>query len=261
MKKIAIFLCAISLFFVSACGNAKNIEDNTITSTAIKESSTINIETETDNVINQSTKNQKEVSTKLNKVEKTSQQNNIPPYILSVNLNDLIQIKSATNSMSEADFIVFMNENFPNAVMNGIDDLSQAKQILSQLEKSYIPLLDGDKNNFSTISFYPESNEFHQLTYFGEKSRIVAYVHTSESIEQSGIMFNNIENAIIIKNIETDTYSAQIYTVENKEHYFVDLFIDGFYIFFRTHDVATIEELEVNFARLTFVKIGDLLSE
>lgn len=261
MKKTVIILCAIFLFFVSACGNTKTIEDNAIISTTAKKTSAIYTEAETNNVTNQSTKKQKETSTKPNKAEKVSQQNNIPPYILSVNLNDLIQIKSATNSMNEADFIEFMNKNFPNAVMNGIDDLSQAKQLLSELEKSYIPLLDGDKNNFSTISFYLESNEFHQLTYFGEKSRIVAYVHTAENIEQSGIMFNNMENAIIVKNIETDTYSAKIYTVENKEHFFVDLFIDDFYIFFRTHDVATIEEFEANFARLKFVKIGDLLNE
>lgn len=272
MKKTIVILSVMILLFTVACSKQIVEEPSTTSgfdtytnSTKAETDLTQKSKTEITEFAENETSKVEEHSEKMSStVQNISQEDaeEVPPYMLTVDLSDLKQIKTAAKTMDEAEFTEYMSENFADEAVNGMNSLDKAKIILDELEGTYLPLLDGDESNFSTVSFYLGNNEVHQLTYFDENRRIVAYSQTPKYDAQKRRLFGEYnENAILVKTVENDLYNAKVYTTENKEHFYVDLFIGDSYIYLRTHDIQTTEEFESDFARLEFVKLGDLINE
>lgn len=273
MKKTIVILSVMILLFTVAC-NKQIVEEPSTTSgfdtyidstKAAETDLTQKNKTEiTEYAENGTSKVEEHSEKKISTVQDVSQKDaeEVPPYMLTVDLNDLKQIKTATKTMDEAEFAEYMSKNFAAEVVNGMNTLDKTKIILDELEGTYLPLLDGDESNFSTVSFYLGNNEVHQLTYFDKSRRIVAYSQTPKYDTQKRRLFGEYnENAVLVRTVENDLYNAKVYTTENTEHFYVDLIIGDSYIYLRTHDIQTIDEFEADFARLEFVKIGDLLNE
>lgn len=264
MRKTIAFLCIAMFLFTVACGKQAVNETSTETKTNPETFLSTN-QIETTGTFKENPTSYKETSKTTNSTTKTVSQKDtakVPPYILAVELNELKQIKNAVETMNEQEFNEYMSKNFASKTKNGMNTLDNTKSILNELEGTYMPVLDGNENNFSVISFYLDYNEVHQLTYFEEPRRIVAYSQTPKYDTQERVLFGEYsKNAVLVKNIENDTYKAKVYITEGSEHFYVDLFIEDSYIYLRTHDIDTIEEFEADFSRLKFVKIGDLLNE
>lgn len=200
------------------------------------------------------------VVTKPTEKVQPNQTNEVPPYILTVCLDDLKQIKSATQKLSEEEFVNYMKANYSNEAANGMDTLSDTQKLLEELENSYMLVLDGNESYYPDISFYWERNEFHQMIYFNEEERVVGYISTPKDNITPETYFGHNENAVLVKSVNNDDYSADIYTLDGRDNFFIDVTIGNSYIFLRTHDIHTIENCEADFERLSFVKIGDLIA-
>lgn len=275
MKKFFAIICLFAVLILSACNNQIDKKNDTTILSGSQNFETTTILSKPETKINSNTLN--EISTthsSSQKEEKTTNipsttsgvsiqdVNEVPPYILTLNLVDLKQIKSASETMNESEFSQFMDENFANEVMNGMDTLEKAKTFLLELEETYIPLLDGDKNNFSTVSFYWERNEIYQLICFDDQTRLAAYVYTPKSSREKKLQLGEDLNIITVQTIETEKYIANLYEVENANYsFFADMIVDDTYVIFKGKPDRSFEEFKTAFERLEFVKIGDLLAE
>lgn len=268
MKKFFCILTVFLILFLASCGkkNETSSTSNTssqITSASIKSSAVFS--SAENNTEQKNTLKEQEaisISTTKNPVSSSAYyEQNSGPMIISVTLDNLIKIKKILNTVSPDDFTEYMEKNELTLAMNGMRDYENTLDIMNELESTYFPLLDGDKNNFSESSFYWERNEVQTITFFDEESRIVSYIYTPKSYRAEYGRFGDNEKAVFVEKIENDLLSANIYKTEEEDCYCIDLVVDDTYIFMRTHEIQTIEELEADFARLKFVKIGDLLND
>lgn len=198
-----------------------------------------------------------------NLTESYSENNqNSAPMVVYATLTDLKEIKSAFDSMQPDEFMDYMeNEKF-NQYITGMWDYENSKALFDELCATTIPLLDGDEKNFSEIGFYWKNNSIHQLIFFDDVQRVSALIDTVKSTQPKELQLGDDVNFISVKPIDNDNYTAQIYEVENADYsFFADIITDDTYIVLRSHDIQTIEDFESCFARLEFVKIGDLLKE
>lgn len=256
---------AIFLVFITAC--EKNQEDVIPTNSATHEASdllTTALLSE-ERFTGETTLHNKELATQsvmeyVSESSKYSEQNSSPAIIFAT-LSDLVRIKSILNTIHPDDFAKYIRENELDFAMNGMGDYESTTKLMNELENTYIPLLDNDKANFSTISFYWERNEIQQITFFDEERRVVCYIYTPESGRETGGRFGENENAIFVKSTKNNLAEADVYRIGDKEYFCVDVLIEDTYIFMRTNKIINIEEFEECFNRLTFVKIGDLLNE
>ncbi|MBQ8015721.1 MAG: hypothetical protein IJ264_06015 [Clostridia bacterium] len=184
------------------------------------------------------------------------------PEIIITSFNDLKEIKFALNTMDSASFISYMHENYSNLVLNGMRDSETTRNLLEELETTTILLLKGSSVLDDDFSFYHKRNEVHQLVFFDENSRVSAYNYTPQSGRDENSAFGvNNEKAVLIEELNCNGVSVFVYKTDSEETYFADAFANDTYIFMRTKDIKTIEDIESCFSRLEFVKIGDLLNE
>ena len=223
MKKILLFFISFCIIFVAGCQN------KTVTSPK----SNIN-----DNV------------------------HNSAPYIISVTVDELREIKKAVNTMREDDFKEYMYENHYGAIVNGMNTIENAKHLMEEFESTAIPILDGDETCFNKLLFYHERNEIQCIIPYTENSVLTFNIYTPKSNRKESDVFGiNNSDAVLQNELNTDNISASIYKTDTEDEFFADVFAGNTYIFIRTGGIQDIEEFEECFSRLEFRKIGDLLNE
>lgn len=264
MKKSIIIISLFTLVLFSSCVN-NTVKDPTTSSSTFTNETTYTSSITQD--FSSTTQNNHQKVTATSAVTKPTEKENldqtdeVPPYILTVSLDDIKQIKYATQKLSEEEFVNYMKTNYSNEAANGMDTLFDTQKLLEELESSYMLVLDGNESNYPDISFYWERNEFHQMIYFNEEERVVGYISTPNDNITPETYFGHNENAVLVKSVNNDNYSADIYTLDGRDNFFIDVTIGNSYIFLRTHDIHTLENCEADFKRLSFVKIGDLLNK
>jgi len=272
MKKTIIILSVMVLLFMVACSKQIVEEPSTtsgfdthIDSNKAETSLTEKIKSEITEFTENGTSKVKEYLEKTSTtVQSVSQKDteDVPPYMLTVDLNDLKQIKTAVETMDEAEFTEYMSENFASEVINGMDTIESTKQILNELEETYIAVLDGKEDNVSMLSFYLEKNEIYQLVSFDDKYRMSSSSYTAQSTRQKSLKF--VENSSVADSwvAEKEGFSANLYRLENSDYPFLaDVLIEDTYIVLKSKSILSFEDFKTYFARLEFVKIGDLLNE
>lgn len=189
---------------------------------------------------------------------------NSAPYIISVVLDELKDIKNAVNTMSEEDFKEYMYENHYGASVNGMNTIENAKFLMEEFEETTIPVLDGDLKNISKLLLYRDSNCIHNLIIYDseEIQRTSVWIYTVNSTKPKVMEFGEEVEIVSIKTIETDRYTANLYETRNADYkFFGEITVDDSYIILRSFGVEEMEEFEKCFSRLEFRKIGDLLNE
>lgn len=194
----------------------------------------------------------------------TDTKHNSAPYIISVMLDELKDIRNAVNSMQEDDFKEYMYENHYGAIVNGMNTIEKAKVLMEEFEETTIPVLDGDAKNVSKLLLYRDSNCIHNLIIYDseEIQRTSVLVYTVNHTEANAMNFTEDVEFISTKNIENNRYTAKLYETNIEDcKFFGEIEIDGSYIILRSGGIETLEEFEKCFSRLEFRKIGDLLNE
>ncbi len=272
MKKIIAIICSLSILTLTACNNHTGKEDGITALSASQNSETEKTFLVTDSKTDYANQNYTTTTQNFTKEEKTSktvtatpsvtntEADGAPPYVLRESLDDLKQIKLASETMSESEFAEFMDEKFSTESMNGINSLETANKVLQELEETYIPLLDNDEENFSRISFYHEKNEIYQLISFDDETRLSTYVYTPENNREKKIQFSEESNITTVQSVKIGEYNVNLYEVEDADYsFFADVIIYDTYIIFKGKPNHSFEEYKAVLNRLTFVKIGDLL--
>ncbi len=194
----------------------------------------------------------------------TDNEHNSAPYIISVVLDELKDIKNAVNTMQEDDFKEYMYENHYGAIVNGMNTLENAQFLMGEFEETTIPVLDGDLKNVSKLLLYRDSNCIHNLIIYDseEIQRTSVGVYTVNSDKPKMMKFEEDVEIVLTKNIDTDSYTAILYETRNADYkFFGEITVDESYIILRSFGIETMEEFEECFSRLEFRKIGDLLEE
>ncbi len=186
-------------------------------------------------------------------------QSNSGPHIIYISIDELRDIKRALSTMTPSEFMIYMGEEQSRHEFSGMKNYEISQTLMDELERTTIVLLDGKEDSVDKLMFYWERNEVQQMMFFDENSRVSLYIYTPEI--NRGTFGDNNETAVFQKTIENDDVTAHVYKTEDDESFCADVFVGETYIFMRSFEIKTIEDFETCFARLEFVKIGDLLSE
>ena len=272
MKRFFAVVCLLSILTLTACDNRTGREEGTTALFVSQNSETEKTLLVTDSKTDYTNQNYITTTQNFTEEEKTSktvtetpgvtntEAKEVPPYVLRESLDDLKQIKTASETMSESEFSEFMDENFSREAMNGMNTLESTKRMLEELEETYIPLLDNNTENLSRISFYHEKNEIYQLISFDDETRLSVYVYTPENNREKKIQFSEELNISTVQSVKIGEYNMNLYEVEDADYsFFADVVIDDTYIIFKGKPNHSFEEFKSTLYRLTFVKIGDLL--
>lgn len=269
MKKI---LCVLFVFSLMLTACSKQIDRSTTTQKTV---STTEIETESSEKENQTTKeltekdretvpdtlNAIETSAKTAKTETENVQNS-SPMMIYVSLEDLKEIKKAYDTMSDDDFMSYMKAEKTDQYMTGLWDYENAEKLLHELFSTTMPLLDGNPENFSEIVFYWKNNSINQIIMFDDEKSVSVIVYTINSTEPKELQLDDNTVFISEKSIEIKDYTAKIYEVENNYYsFFADIVAEESYIVLRSNYIETMDDFEACVKRLELVKLGDLIDE
>lgn len=187
---------------------------------------------------------------------------NSSPMIVFIGLNELKEVKKAYDTMSADNFQVYMENEHVDTYMTGMWDYESSTDLLDEMCSTYVPVLDNNSYNLSEIAFYWQSNSIHQLIIFDGEKRASVIVNTVENTKPKELNFEEEAICVSEKTIEKDNYTACLYEYKNTDYrFYAEISVDNTYIILRSNWVDSMEDFEECFNRLTFVKIGDLLSE
>ena len=184
--------------------------------------------------------------------------------VIMVTIDELRIIRNAVNTMPEDEFKSFMFWNHGSAFNNSINNLKNAKTLMEELEATTIPVLDGDINNISKLSFDCDDNYIYQFIAYDSEmiQRIGARIYTANYTGPKEKKLTKDIKLFSIKNIKNDKYTVKLYETRNADDKFIaEISIDGSYIVLRSGGIETMDQFEECFSRLEFRKIGDLLNE
>ncbi len=268
MKKILCLLFSLLLIFsFSSCsGNQHNDEvsttENSVTTTVTDTAEQTSEQLKTTNTIQtEITSRNTAAKTTVLSTEKTNESlNEVPPYILALNLREIEQIEAAAKSKSEDDFVLFMEENFSSEVMNGMTSVAETLRLINEVKSAYLILVDGKHNN-EIMHFYTESHNVSYKIYITESLSIR---YTSYTSGEQEAFFKESEHIRII-NTYAGNNNAEIelfeYTTIEPNELFGNIRIGDEYMRFRMGTDTTVQDFENLLPRLTFVKLGNFLNE
>ncbi len=194
----------------------------------------------------------------------TDAKHNSGPYIISVVLDELKDIRNAVNTMQEDEYRAYMYENHYGALVNGMYELENAKLLMEEFEETTIPVLDGNAKNVSKLLLYRDSHCIHQLIIYDseEIQRTSVWIYTVDSEKSEVLEFGEEVEIVSTETIETDKYTAKLYETRNADYkFFGEITVDNSYIVLRSFGMEEMKEFEECFSRLEFRKIGDLMNE
>lgn len=276
MKKILCLFLLITIIFTACKNETYNHAETTNAPSSTNQNETeFSSETQTNaisvpdltksdlSVLNNTTTTQKSFETTTLKPNKTTEEaHESAPMIIFLSLDELKEIKNAFDTMKADEFQAYIENEHSGAYMNGMWDYENSTALLDEMCSTYIPLLDGDVQKLDNFSFYQESNSILQLIIFDEDKRASVIINTFKSTKPKKLEFSNEAMCISEKTIEKDNYIAHLYEYQNTDYrFYAEILIDDTYIILRSGRIDTMEDFEECFNRLSFVKIGDLLSE
>ena len=185
--------------------------------------------------------------------------NDLPPYILILSMDEIMKIKTASETLSEVEFGEYMSENFSSAEMNGMDSKQNAQNLINNLSYANIVLIDGNYSR-QKFHYYTESQDISYRVFIDESLclRCTSYVES-----RNEPFFKENEYMKIDKTYETDIFKIEVfkYTEEGNDEVFGNIYFNNEYITFRADIGITSEDFELISHRLSVAKIGDLLNK
>lgn len=277
MKRYFLFLILVVSIFLSSCeiDKTSKLETTTnfdnITTTHITETNKSDETTtkmfETQQIQGEflgeksSATNSKinDITTKKQISDATSKE---PPPVCYFTFDQLKVFKNACETMNEDEFSQFI-KNSRNLLDGSINNLETAQIALKAIEDTTVILLDGEKSNFYEIAYHEKSLYISQPVIMSETKNLVCTYYTNLSEENVKTHHENTEYITYLTDVSVNGVTANVYIYPNGDvdEFYAEMFVDGTRISYRVTEEQTIEEFEADFARLEFVKIGDLLNE
>lgn len=271
MKKI-ITIMVILLVLFSSCAKDINSESNTTTTEkenisdvivfnngeTVKfsetQAKTQDQEDKTEHTANE-TENDVVITTK-KRDDNVSEE---PPPMSFFTLEQLKKFKNACETMNDDEFIQFLDDS-ENLNSSFINNREEALSVLNAIESTTIVLLDGEKSNFNEIDYYEKGSTITQPVFMSESRNLVCCYYTN--LSENNVKTQH-EKLKYIAEVTANGITAEVYLLPNGDvdEFYAEMFVDGTRITYRVTEEQTIEEFEEDFARLEFVKIGDLLEE
>lgn len=271
MKKL-ISILFVFLFLFSACKKTSIEEQSTTTLNQETSDSknlynlTASLTNATENIIssNQTTNpqnNNVSVSYETSDLSKENIQSSSPIYI-HIGIDELKEIKTAYDSMPADAFQSYMETNHIDTYMTGMWDYQNSTALLDEICSTYLPVLDNNLNNVSELGFYWKNNRIYQLIIFDGDMRASVIINTTKNTENKELQLGNEALCLSEKRIEKNNYSAYLYEYKNADYqFYAEVFAEDTYIILRSIDIETMEDFEICFNRLTFVKTEDLIAD
>ncbi len=266
MKKITIILFAVLMLFVSACGKQPADE---IHATSDIEISSSTAETEaTISTFSQNHDTTTQPNFKYPPHYTTTQitqisgnpENNEPPHMSIHTLESIAELENAHKTMSATEFAQFLwdTENYWGSSITSQED---ALKVLDEIKRTTIILLDGNKDNFEEALLYEESHFLTNTIIMNDTGNIICTYYTPYRENVKTKTLGESQKATFIKEISANGVTADVYNFDRGDKYeiYAEILVDESRIVLRVTEEQTIEEFESVFARLEFVKIGDLI--
>lgn len=262
MKKILFFVLCFLLVIISGCKNSI-IAENSTTKKLESYVESINNESETQTLENKeftSTQNatHKETFYATTTTKSLERYDDSPTTdTLQFDIETLKALKKAAEIMSDTEFESYLEEKrLELAWFEMVNTTEKFNSLLDDIENIYVAVLDENTHNVF-LTYYINEKRVFQSVSFSETRRFGFDFYVN--IEP--FYYANMEGAEYTKTINTDFVKADIYTFENKTGFCADAVLGEQKFDIRVSETQTIEEFEADFARLEFVKIGDLLNE
>lgn len=262
MKKTLLFVLCFLLVIISGCKNSVVTENST---TKKQESYIESINNKSDT---QTSENKEFTSTQNATHRETFYAATTTKFleryddspaadILQFDIETLRALKKAAETMTDAEFESYLEESrLELAWFEMVNTTGKFNSLLDDIENIYVAILDENSDDVS-LTYYVNEKRVFQSVSFSETRRFGFDFYVN--IEP--FYYANIEGSEYIKTVNTDFVKADIYTFENKTGFCADAVLGEQKFDIRVSEAQTIEEFEADFARLTFVKIGDLLNE
>lgn len=277
MKKYFLFLILVVFILLSSCGinkvskletttNFDNVTTTHITKTN-KPDETTKKTFETQQM--QSELPEEKSSTTNSKINDLTTKNQTsdtiskePPYASYFTFEQLKEFKNACETMNDEELKQYIN-NSRNLWGSSIHNRETALTTLKAIESTTIALLDGNKSNFHEIHYHDNRFYITQPIIMSETKNLVCTYYTNLNEENVKTHHENTEYITYLTDVTANGVTANVYIYPNSDvdEFYAEMFVDGTRISYRVTEEQTIEEFEADFARLKFIKIGDLLNE
>lgn len=178
---------------------------------------------------------------------------------LQFDIKTLKELKKAAATMTDAEFENYLEENrFIFAWLEMVNTVEKFNSLIYDIENIYVAVLDTDSYDDVSLTYYTREKRIFQAVSFSETKRFAFdYYVGIDPI----YYFKDLEGAEYVKTIEINSVNANVYELESRKGFCADAVLGEQEFDIRVSEKQTIEEFEADFARLEFVKIGDLLNE
>lgn len=248
MKKILIIFELIVMFFMFIFGKTDKFpvfpypDDGTTTTTVCEEEST--------------------------SVEQTEDKNSDTdhedcPLSFFFTPQTLAEFKHAYETMTEQEFLTFVDETKDVYGIAGINSKEDAKRILDIASSITVVLIDGKPENLREIHMYVDCGMMDTAFLVVEGERHIGFTYESPIGNQDSFpSYDDVENAEFIKEITKGDVTARVFYCRNE--YCSEMWVNGTNIstsVWTSTGEQTLEEFEADFARFEFAKMSDLMAD
>lgn len=264
MKKTLILALCFLFMIAAGCKNSVITENNT---TKVQGSNVKSSDNQTDvytshnpETIYSTTEKQEGIFASATQTEPVERYDDAPAAdTLQFDIKTLKALKKAAETMTDAEFENYLEENrFELAWFELVDTVEDFNALLDDIEDIYVAVLDSNSYDNISLTYYATENRIFQTVSFSETRRFAFDFYVSvEPIHY----FENIEGMEYIKTVEINSVKADVFKSENRKGFCADAVFDGQKFDIRVSEAQTTEEFEADLARISFVKIGDLLAE
>ncbi len=263
MKKFFTIICLFLILLLAACQSKGNVSTTNPTKFFDKTTTLFDeISTANNNIFSTQNYNNNEEKTTVHSVSTTLKKlqqaiNDIPPYILTESIKDLKEIKAAVETIEESNFAEFMEQNFSDEAMNGMDTLENTSKLLYDFEKSYIVCIDEFAED-NIMSYYTDTGDISYKIMVDNE-----YYLCFRSYVDQEKAFKYKEGDIVkhLKTYEVNDITIELYenTADETEGLYGNVIFNDICIPFFTNDKKSVNQFENVVSRIKIVQIGDLL--
>ena len=178
---------------------------------------------------------------------------------LQLDINSLKKLKKTVSSMNDTDFQTYLEENrFDFTWLETVNTIEKFNSLLHDIENIYVATLSSNINDNIYLTYYLKENTLFQSVSLSETKRFAFDFY----IEIEPLYyFSNIDGAEYIKSVNINSVKANVFELKSRNCLGADAILENQKFKIHVNEIQSIEDFEADFARLEFVKIGDLLND
>ncbi len=254
MKKMLIILLVMTLTLLFACDKNDKQQSAIATAQATTPTNQYNLQTSSD-VSETLTIIESTFITTENNTQKSSLHEEASPYdVVDFDISKMKAALIASETMNNENFEKYLILNYPYAHNCEFNTPELYGKYIEDVSEIRLAVVDNDYNNVGVANYYLGNKNVTQIVYTSGTRRFVVDINPL-------VVFEENEKTELIKSTQTDSFSADIFWSGIWNSYTGNIYFDGETYTFRVYEMDNIDLVESELNRLTFVKIGDLLSK